>query len=183
MTPLQNLAPLRWPSGPLEMAKREKTEGFDAAIRQTLELWHEPEALEVLKDTPIDCIVIGWAAGLPEDAAQQGSASRLLEAARRRNLAVVGWVEGAADPRAAMAAAKTAGLAAVAMANFTGSADLPVIAWPTVPAFPRCSRGPLSHRRGGSTMWRPNTCSGRTPSRGNARIPPGLPGGRSVGPE
>ena len=129
MTPLQNLAPLRWPSGPLEIAKREKTEGFDAAIRQTLELWHEPEALEVLKDTPIDCIVIGWAAGLPEDAAQQGSASRLLEAARRRNLAVVGWVEGAADPRAAMAAAKTAGLAAVAMANFTGSADLPVIAW------------------------------------------------------
>ena len=129
MTPLQNVVPLHWPSGPIEIARREKTEGFNTLIRRTLERWHEPAALEIAKDTPVDCIVMSWAAGLPVDAEQQRTAGPLLEAARRRNLAVVGWVDGTADHHAAIAAASKAGLAAVAIRGFKGSADLPVIAW------------------------------------------------------
>jgi hypothetical protein len=129
MAPLQNVVPLRWPSGPLEIARREKTGGFNARIRQTLERWHEPAALAILNGTPIDCIVMSWAAGLPADAEQQRTAAPLLQAARQRNLAVVGWVDGPAGHQPALAAAKAAGLAAVAFREFQGSSDLPVIAW------------------------------------------------------
>jgi hypothetical protein len=38
----------------LEIARREKTEDFSPRLRQALERWHEPAALEILKDTPID---------------------------------------------------------------------------------------------------------------------------------
>ena len=90
-----------------------------------MERWHEPAALALLQDTPIDCLVVTWAAGLPADAEQWRTAAPLVEAARRRNVAVVGWVDGAADHRQTLAAAKTAGLAAVAIRGFRGHADLP----------------------------------------------------------
>jgi hypothetical protein len=126
---LENAVPMRWPSGPLEIARREKTEDFGPRLRQTLERWHQPAALEILQNTPIDCLVISWASGLPADAEQWRTAVPLIQAAHQRNLAVVGWVEGTADHRQALAAAKTAGLAAVAMRGFQGNADVPVVAW------------------------------------------------------
>jgi hypothetical protein len=125
---LENAVPMRWPSGPLEIARRQKAEGFPPRVRQALERWHEPAALEILEDTPIDCLVLTWAAGLPADEEQWRTAAPLVEAARRRNLSVVGWVEDAADRGQAIAAAKTAGLDAVAIHGFKGTADLPVIA-------------------------------------------------------
>ena len=141
---LGNAVPMRWPSGPLEIARREKSEGFGARARQALERWHEPSALDVLQDTPIDCLVVTWAAGLPADAEQWSTAAPLVEAARRRNLAVVGWVDGAGDHRQALAAAKTAGLAAVAIRGFRGGADIPVIAWSEREDVPWDSAGPSS---------------------------------------
>ena len=126
---LENAIPMRWPGGPLEIARREKIEGFSPRIRQALERWHEPAALEILKETPVDTIVVSWAAGLPSDAEQWRTAVPLIEAARRLNVTVVGWVDGAADPRQTVAAAKNAGLSAVAIRGFQDSADLPVIAW------------------------------------------------------
>jgi hypothetical protein len=129
MMQFDNLVPLRWTSGPLEIARREKSEGFSSQSRQTLERWHDPAMLEFLKDSAIDCIVISWAAGLAADAEQQRTAAPLIEAARRRNLAVVGWVDGKADHNAAIAAAKAAGLTAVAIHGLQGSTDFPVIAW------------------------------------------------------
>jgi hypothetical protein len=129
MMQFENLVPLRWPGGPLEIARREKSKGFDSQLRQTLERWHDPAALEFLKGSAIDCIVISWAAGLAADAEQQRTAAPLIEEARRRNLAVVGCVEGTADHTAAIASAKAAGLTAVAARALRGSSDLPVIAW------------------------------------------------------
>ena len=140
---LQDLVPIRWPSGPLEIARREKDEGFGARARQTLERWHEPAALDMLKNTPVDCVVLSWAAGLPADAAQWRTVAPLVEAARRRDLAVIGWVEGAADHRPALAAAKSAGLSAVALRNFKGGADLPVLAWSERGDVPWDSPAPL----------------------------------------
>ncbi len=124
-----NIVPLRWPSGPLEIARREKSAGFDAQARQTLERWHDPAALEFLKGTAIDCIVISWAAGLAADAEQQRTAAPLIEAAKRLNLAVVGWGEGTADHNTAIAAAQAAGLTAVAIHGLRGKPEYPVIAW------------------------------------------------------
>jgi hypothetical protein len=139
---LENAIPMRWPSGPLEIARREKTEGFGPRIKGALERWHEPSALEILKDTPVDCLVLSWAAGGPGDAEQWRSAAPFIEAARRRNLSVVGWIDGAADDRQALAAAKSAGLDAVAMRGFQGSADLPVIAWSERTDVPWVSQSP-----------------------------------------
>ena len=142
MTQFENSVPLRWPSGPLEIARREKSEGFNSQIRQTLERWHDPAMLEFLKDTAIDCIVISWAGGLASDAEQQRTAARLIEAARRRNLAVIGWVDGKADHGSAIAAAQAAGLSAVALHGFQGSTDFPVIAWSEREDVPWDSTGP-----------------------------------------
>ena len=139
---LENAVPMRWPSGPLEIARREKSEGFGARARQALERWHEPAALEILRDTPVDCLILSWAAGLPADSEQWRTAAPLLEAARRRNLAVIGWVEAAADHRQALAAAQSAGLAGVAMHAFKGSADVPVVAWSGQPDVPWDSAAP-----------------------------------------
>jgi hypothetical protein len=126
---LENAIPMRWPGGPLEIARREKTEGFGPRVREALERWHQPFSLDILKDTPVDCLVLTWAAGVPADGEQWRSAGPLVEVARGRNLSVVGWIDGAADHRQALAAAKNAGLSAVAMRGPQASADLPVIAW------------------------------------------------------
>src|SRR5208283_2786420 len=120
---------MRWVSGPLEIARRGKADGFSLQNKQTLERYHDPASLDILKNSPIDCLVLTWAAGLAEDALQQKSAGPLLAAARERNLAVVGWVENAADPQAAIAAARSAGLAALAIRDFKGQIDFPVIPW------------------------------------------------------
>jgi hypothetical protein len=54
---------------------------------------------------------------------------RLVEAAHRRNLTVIGWIEGAGEHRAALAAAKRAGLDAVAVRGAESSRELPAIVW------------------------------------------------------
>ena len=120
---------MRWPSGPLEIAKRQKTEGFTPQARQTLEYWHTPPALDILQGTPVDCLVVSWAAGLAEDAEQQRTIRPLVDAARQRNLAVLGWVDGQSDGKAAIAAAQAAGLTAVAVQGFSGKSEFPVIPW------------------------------------------------------
>jgi hypothetical protein len=106
---------------------RAKAGELAPEARQTIEKWHNPAALDILAGSPINCLVVNWAAGLPEDAAQQKSILPLLEAARRRKLDVVGWTEGTIDPNAAIAAAKAAGLTAIALKDHKGRSDLPVI--------------------------------------------------------
>lgn len=126
MALLQNAIPIRWPGGPLDIARRGKAEGFTAEARQAIERFHDPASLDILKDSPLDCLVLTWAGGAPEDAAQQKSALPLVQAARQRKLAVVGWVDGG-DHNAAIAAAKTAGLDALVVRDFKGKTDFPVI--------------------------------------------------------
>jgi hypothetical protein len=122
-----NAVPMRWASGPLEIARRNKVDGFNLQNKETLERSHEPASLDIPKNSPIDCRVLSWVAGLPEDPFQQQSAAPLIAAARQRNSAVVGSVENMADHQAAIAAARRAGLAAVAIQNFTDQTDFPVI--------------------------------------------------------
>jgi hypothetical protein len=53
----------------------------------------------------------------------------LVDAARQRKLEVVGWVDGKVDSGSAIAAAKAAGLSAVAIQGFTGKSEFPVLPW------------------------------------------------------
>ncbi|MEO8597762.1 MAG: hypothetical protein ABI759_30860 [Candidatus Solibacter sp.] len=126
---LLNSVPMRWPGGPLDVAIRSKAEGFTPQARQVLEHWQTPAALDILQGSQVNCLVVNWAAGLSEDAAQQGALRPLIQAARGRNLEVVGWVAGKVEANAAIGAAKEAGLSAVAVQNFQGQSDFPVIPW------------------------------------------------------
>jgi len=76
-----NSITLRWPSGPLEAAIRQKKEGFTAQARQALEYWHAAPALDIVQGSPVNCLVVSWAAGLAQDAEQQRTIRPLVDAA------------------------------------------------------------------------------------------------------
>jgi hypothetical protein len=124
-----NSVPMRWPSGPLEIAKRRRTESVTPEVKQAIDYWHNPPALDILQGTSVNCLVVNWASGLAEDTEQQRTIRPLVDAARQRNLDVVGWVDGQTDGKAAIAAAQSAGLSAVAIQGFSGKSDFPVIPW------------------------------------------------------
>jgi hypothetical protein len=84
--------------------------------------------LELLKGTPINCLVVDWAYGGPEDSAQQQALKPLLEAGRRLGLSVVGKVAMKEGTGAAVAAARAAGISAIMLEDTAGqSFDLPAI--------------------------------------------------------
>ena len=122
--------PMRWPAGPLDIARGEKTKGFTAATAEVLRSWQDPAALAVVQGTPINCLVISWASGLAADAEQQQALKPLIEKGKQAGLGFVGLIEGEANKPAAVAAAQAAGLTAVAMAgDAPASAGVPVIPW------------------------------------------------------
>ncbi len=127
MAQFESAIPIRWAGGPLEIAARGKAGSLTPQTSQALERCHDPASLGVLEGSPFDCLLVTWAGGLPEDAAQQQSMGPLVQAARKRNLWVVGYVTGEADHNSAIAAAKSAGLDGLAIQAFHGKSDFPVI--------------------------------------------------------
>ena len=122
--------PMRWTAGPLDIARQQKEKGFTPEMAEVLRQWLDPALLALVQGTPVNCLVVSWASGLPEDAAQPQALKPLLDAGRKAGLDIVGLVEGAADKTAALAAARAAGLSAVAMETVPpGNAGIPVIAW------------------------------------------------------
>jgi hypothetical protein len=120
--------PMNWPCGPLVWARRSKAGGVKPEVKETLTAWAQPAALDLLKGTPINCLVVEWAGGLPEDSAQQQTLSPLIEAGRQRGINFVGKIATGGGAAAAVAAARAAGLPAVMLAQPPGqSFDLPVI--------------------------------------------------------
>jgi hypothetical protein len=107
--------PMRWPAGPLEIARRKNTKGFSAETAEVLRNWLDPVSLAIVQGTPVNCLVVSWAAGLPEDAEQQHALKPLIEKGKQAGLEFVGLIEGDANRPAAIAAAKSAGLSAVAL--------------------------------------------------------------------
>jgi len=123
-----NWVPMKWPCGPLEIARRNKSGTINADVKEMLEAWGQPSALEQLKGTPINCLVVDWAYGGPEDSAQQQALKPLLEAGRRLGLSFVGKVAMKEGIVAAVSAARAAGLSAVMLEDTSGqSSDLPAI--------------------------------------------------------
>ena len=120
--------PMKWPCGPLEWARRSKTKSASAELKETLEAWAQPAALDLLKGTPVNCLVVEWAEGAPEDSAQQQALKPLLEAGRRLGIIFVGKIAAGEGTAAAVVSAQQAGLSAVMLAEPSGhSFDLPVI--------------------------------------------------------
>ena len=109
-----NWVPMRWPCGPLDVEREKRREGFSARDADVLREWCEPRSLERLAGTPVNCLVVTWAEGSSGDEDQRRALAPLLDAARRRGLSVVGWVNGAGDLRPAAQAAQAASLAAIA---------------------------------------------------------------------
>ncbi len=89
--------PMRWPAGPLELVRRNSP----AALREDLlRGWARPEMLDMLAGTPINCLVVGWAAGASGDDEQQKCLEPLIAAARSKGLAVAGQVSASAGEAA-----------------------------------------------------------------------------------
>ena len=117
-------------AGPLDIARRQKEKSFTPEIAETIRQWLDPSLLALVQGTPVNCLVVSWASGLPADAEQQQALKPLLEKGRQAGLDFVGLIEAAADKPAAIAAARAAGLSAVAMETvLPGDAGIPVIAW------------------------------------------------------
>ena len=137
MAPSTESIPMRWPAGPLEIALRKNVKGFSPETAELLRAWLDPASLALVQGTPVNCLVVSWASGLPEDAAQQQALKPLIDKGRQAGLDFAGIVEGKADRQAAIAAAQSAGLAAVVM-----DGDPPANAG--IPVIPRCERAHLA---------------------------------------
>lgn len=105
--------PVRWTGGPLELAwrTRAKTLPADAVVRDALARWYEPATLNLLEDTPANCLLVTWSA--PADAAVEAEQQQLVKVytvgAHKRGLAVLGLVYAVGDPsRIAADAARAA---------------------------------------------------------------------------
>ena len=106
--------PLRWPAGPLDVERARRLESGPAADAELLGAWCDPRTLEPLAGSAVNCLVVTWAEGFPADESQQRSLGPLIAAARRRGLAVVGFVGEKAELRLAAATGIAAGLHALA---------------------------------------------------------------------
>jgi hypothetical protein len=110
----------------LDIARGEKVKGFTAETAEVLRKWQDPASLALVQGTPINCLVVSWGA----DAAQQQALKPLVEKGKQAGLEFVGLIEGEANMPAAVAAAKAAGLSAVAMeGDAPANAGIPVIPW------------------------------------------------------
>lgn len=93
--------PIRWTGGPLELAWRTQTKTLpaDAAVRDALARWYEPATLDLLNDSPANCLLVTWSARAEAatEAQQQQLVKGYAEAAHKRGLAVLGLVYAAGD--------------------------------------------------------------------------------------
>ena len=55
--------PMKWPCGPLDWARRSKATDASAELQETLAAWAQPAALELLKGTPVNCLVVELGGG------------------------------------------------------------------------------------------------------------------------
>jgi len=119
---------MRWPCGPLEVELRQRQGALSEELRHSLQSWLQPSTLEIIEKTPVNCLVIRWAAGLPQDAEQQRSLKPLLEKGKELGVFFAGIIEEAADKQAALKNAADAGLSAIISSDASKlSCQLPII--------------------------------------------------------
>jgi len=111
MTVRPDWVPMRWPNGPGGMGDN-------------------PTLLDILRGTPVNCLIISWADGRPEDAEQQKRLRPLIDQGRQLGLSFLGWVAAIADRGMAVNTAKAAGLAGLVaeQGQTTIGEEFPVLA-------------------------------------------------------
>jgi hypothetical protein len=142
---------MRWLAGPLDISQRGKNKDFTAKSKEVLQRWLDPSVLDILRGTPVNCLVVSWAAGLPADAEQQKALAPLLAQAKSGGLSFVGLVEGEVNKAAAVASARAAGLAAVIMEGEVPNAGLPILPLAANPHLPWNSPSPVLVAKG--NVW------------------------------
>jgi hypothetical protein len=105
--------PMKWPCGPSEIEHLRVDENRDAAFQKSATQWADPSTLRLLKGSPINCLVVDWAAGTPVDEPQQNALKPLIQAGRQTGLSFVGRVSVKDNLAAVVQAAHAAGLEAV----------------------------------------------------------------------
>lgn len=92
-----------------------------------LDAWAQPAALDILNGTPVNCLIVEWAAGASEDSAQQQALKPLIEVGHAKGLSFVGRVTGK-NIAAAASSGHAAGLVAILVTEDAGkSLELPAI--------------------------------------------------------
>ena len=118
--------PARWDGGPLEVARRK----LDAKASEAIAKWYDPATLDLLKDTPVDCLLVTFSTGKETDAeaAQHRLVKDYARAAHERGVAVLGVVYPGGDPAAMATAADDARLDGLVLegefpADFSGKLE------------------------------------------------------------
>jgi hypothetical protein len=111
--------PVRWQGGPLEIHRRaaELKAPVRAEIADLLGNWYKPATLDLLSESPINCLLVTWSTGaeIALERAQQRIAGEYAGAALARGMAVLGSVYPGADPMEAVSSAASAGLAGLVL--------------------------------------------------------------------
>jgi hypothetical protein len=106
--------PARWVGGPLEVEQRVKTNSAPTgpAEREALANWYAPVTLDLLKDSPINCLVVTWSAPAGEETLkrQRELVKSYAAEAHRRGLSVVGLIYAGKEAAQAAKAAAEASL-------------------------------------------------------------------------
>jgi len=124
--------PMQWSCGPREIEQLKNDENGDAKFQNTAMRWAHPASLQLLKGSPVNCLIVDWADGTPVDEAQQKGLIPLIDAGRKLGLSFVGRIATNQNLEAIGNAASAAGLAAVMLEKLPAK-DL---ALPVIVPFP-----------------------------------------------
>jgi hypothetical protein len=94
--------PARWTGGPLELERPGNVTAVlkDAALREAIAGWYDPATLDLLRESPVNCLLVTWSAGAPDaiELRQHQILQPYAAAARRRGIAMLGLIYPGADP-------------------------------------------------------------------------------------
>jgi hypothetical protein len=160
----EDWVPLRWPSGPAAIAAAKNKDEANV-----LTAWHRAEALSLIVNSPVNCLVVTWAAGTAEDAEQQSTLKPLVVEAKKQGLAVVGEIKG--ESLKAIEAARSAGLNGVLLDKLVPAPGLVVITATPGAEVPKASPPPIAALSDASWPHIPPRRGGTNPAAGPTGMP------------
>ncbi|MFN7994106.1 MAG: hypothetical protein U0Q18_10915 [Bryobacteraceae bacterium] len=110
-TDLDKLVPIRWQGGPLEVARRSASKPLPIELAETLRAWYGTGSLDLLRDTPVNCLLVTWTGADPEAEREQHRVLKDYTAeAHRRGISVMALIPSMGSVAQSAAAAVDAGL-------------------------------------------------------------------------
>lgn len=104
--------PVRWQGGPLEVARRAAVKPVPPELAEALRGWYQPWSLDLLRDTPFNCVLVTWSGGT--DAGLEREQQRIVREyaveAHKRGMSVMALLPSIASLDRVASAAQNAGL-------------------------------------------------------------------------